>query len=64
MGVMNFGNFQMSSFILNCLTLLKASPFSKIMQTASSVNQESLNKIRTSWHLMTENHTEQLNSFT
>lgn len=64
MGVMNFGNFQMSTCILNCLTLLKASPLSKIMQTASSVIQGSLNKNGASWHLMTENHTEQLNSFT
>lgn len=46
------------------MALLKASPLSKVMQTAASVIQESLNKNGASWHLMTENHTEQLNSFT
>lgn len=63
-GVMNLGNFQASTCILNCMALLKASPLFKVMQTASSVIQESLNKNGASWHLMTENHTEQLNSFT
>lgn len=61
-GVMSLGNLQRSICILNCLTLLKASPLSKIMLIASSGIQESLNAAGPSWHFMTENHKARLNS--